>query len=59
MSEEKIGSGDVRDPQWEARYERTAFVVMLVLFAAMPLLIYPRFATSCCASRSSPARSTC
>jgi branched-chain amino acid transport system permease protein len=45
VSEEQPGSGDVRDPQWEARYERTAFVVMLVLFAAMPLLIYPRFAS--------------
>jgi len=45
MSEEQPGSGDVRDPQWEARYERTAFVVMLALFAAMPLLVYPRFAS--------------
>ncbi|MFL5053358.1 MAG: branched-chain amino acid ABC transporter permease, partial [Xanthobacteraceae bacterium] len=45
MSEEQIGTGDVRDPAWEARYERTAFIVMLVVFAAMPLLVYPRFAS--------------
>src|SRR4051812_27208778 len=33
------------DPGWERRYERYAFTVMLVLFAAMPLVIYPRFGT--------------
>ena len=31
------------DPAWERRYERVAFIVMLVAFAAMPFLIYPRF----------------
>jgi branched-chain amino acid transport system permease protein len=31
------------DPAWEARYERTAFFVMLVAFALMPMAIYPRF----------------
>jgi branched-chain amino acid transport system permease protein len=29
--------------QSEARYERTAFIVMTVLFVLMPLVIYPRF----------------
>jgi branched-chain amino acid transport system permease protein len=45
MSEEQAGSETFRDPAWEARYERTAFIVMLALFAAMPLLVYPRFAS--------------
>src|SRR5690348_13400280 len=27
----------------EARYERTAFIVMTALFVLMPLVIYPRF----------------
>jgi branched-chain amino acid transport system permease protein len=34
---------DPRDPAWEKRYERTAFMVMFVLFVAMPFVIYPRF----------------
>ena len=32
-----------QDPAWERRYERIAFLVMLVAFAAMPFVIYPRF----------------
>src|SRR5882672_5690171 len=34
---------DAHDPAGEARYERAAFIVMFVLFAAMPFVIYPRF----------------
>jgi len=32
-----------RDEVWEARYDRNAFVVMLVAFLAAPWLIYPQF----------------
>jgi branched-chain amino acid transport system permease protein len=32
-----------QDRAGEARYERIAFIVMFVLFAAMPFVIYPRF----------------
>ena len=32
-----------QDIEWERRYERGAFVAMLVIFVAMPMVIYPRF----------------
>jgi branched-chain amino acid transport system permease protein len=37
------GDRQAHDPAWEARYERAAFAVMFVAFAAMPFVIYPRF----------------
>jgi branched-chain amino acid transport system permease protein len=43
MSEDKTGQQQARDDAWEAGYERKAFLVMLVAFALMPLVIYPRF----------------
>jgi len=32
-----------QDTEWERRYERGAFIAMLVVFVAMPMVIYPRF----------------
>jgi branched-chain amino acid transport system permease protein len=44
MSENAVTASGL-DPVAEARYERTAFIVMFIAFAAMPYLIYPRFAS--------------
>ena len=44
MSEPQAATDrDAHDPAWESRYERAAFLVMLVAFVAMPFVIYPRF----------------
>ena len=43
MSEPQGGDHQGHDPAWESRYERAAFLVMLVAFVAMPFVIYPRF----------------
>src|SRR3954463_9127459 len=43
MSEPAAAQQQVHDAAWEARYERAAFIVMVVAFAVMPFLIYPRF----------------
>ena len=43
MTHEPIGEHQAHDPAWEGRYERNAFIVMVVLFALMPMAIYPRF----------------
>jgi branched-chain amino acid transport system permease protein len=43
MSDQSLTAGAGRDPGWERRYERNAFILMLALFALMPLAIYPRF----------------
>src|SRR5678816_2207568 len=43
MSEPQGGDHQGHDPAWESRYERVAFLVMLVAFVAMPFVIYPRF----------------
>src|SRR6188474_3814846 len=43
MSEPQAGDHQGHDPAWESRYERAAFLVMLVAFVAMPFVIYPRF----------------
>src|SRR3954468_20837138 len=45
MSEPQPTDHQAHDPAWESRYERGAVVLMLVMFAAMPFLIYPRFAS--------------
>jgi branched-chain amino acid transport system permease protein len=41
--DEQAGDHQAHDPAWEARYERIAFAVMFIAFAAMPFVIYPRF----------------
>src|SRR5690348_11245169 len=43
MSEQNVTAASGRDPAWERRYERNAFILMLLLFALMPMAIYPRF----------------
>ncbi|HUL95380.1 MAG TPA: branched-chain amino acid ABC transporter permease [Usitatibacter sp.] len=43
MNESQSLGATLQDPAWEARYERIAFVVLVVAFAAMPFVIYPRF----------------
>src|SRR3982751_1271776 len=43
MSEPPAAQQQVHDAAWESRYERAAFIVMVVAFAVMPFVIYPRF----------------
>jgi len=39
----QAGDHQAHDPSWERRYERNAFVVLFLVFVAMPAFIYPRF----------------
>jgi branched-chain amino acid transport system permease protein len=43
MSDIQVPGQEVRDAAAEARYVRTAFIVMVVAFVLMPFVIYPRF----------------
>jgi branched-chain amino acid transport system permease protein len=43
MDDSQVPGQEVRDAAGEARYERTAFIVMLAAFVLMPMVIYPRF----------------
>jgi branched-chain amino acid transport system permease protein len=43
MDDDQVHGHEIRNAAGEARYERTAFIVMLAAFVLMPLAIYPRF----------------
>jgi branched-chain amino acid transport system permease protein len=43
MAETEAAAKPSSDPAWDVRYERVAFAVMFVAFAAMPFVIYPNF----------------
>src|SRR2546423_647500 len=45
MDDGHTGGHGIRDDAWGRRYERAAFAVMFLAFAAMPFAIYPRFAS--------------